>query len=131
MNIATLGALQVTRALITDPKHFTQDVMARDQEGTPCHASDPKAYSFCVLGAWQRATGFYDVNKSYSTLRGLCPFILLTSDFKGHKAVLKALDKTIKKAEKDWDNTVGATIAALKISPQGVSDQMKHYTNVS
>jgi hypothetical protein len=40
--------------LIDAPEKWTQGVVARQADGTPCRAHDPRAVAFCVSGAVQR-----------------------------------------------------------------------------
>jgi hypothetical protein len=41
--------------LIDAPEKWTQGVLARMADGTPCSAHDPQAVAFCVSAAVQRA----------------------------------------------------------------------------
>jgi hypothetical protein len=98
--MTTVEQLRATRVLITDPKHFSQDEIARDYTGRACKPLDTQACSWCVLGAWQRTINVSGPNAGYNELKRLCNApVLLISDFHGHKAVLKMLDKAIERAE--------------------------------
>lgn len=43
--------LRAARAKITDPKHWTRHVNARDADGEPISPSDPSAVCWCSYGA--------------------------------------------------------------------------------
>jgi hypothetical protein len=88
--LTNLEQLQATRALITAPERFTTKDMARDHRGRRCDPYAPEAYSWCVMGAWERATGC-----QAWLLRKLCDDedITRVNDYHGHAAVLAMLDR--------------------------------------
>lgn len=50
-------ALRRARARIEHPDRWTQEVGARTEQGRPVEVTDPRAASWCVLGALQAETG--------------------------------------------------------------------------
>jgi hypothetical protein len=127
MNIDKLEALRATRALITDPKHFTTGIMARDHTGHTCDPYDAEASSWCVIGAWERITGASDNIKSDHVLRKLCGDNLAhVNDSQGHEAVLEMLDKAIDREQRprrrDTVRTAITIERVLKDSGHWVAD---------
>jgi len=47
--------LRAARAVIADPAHWTQGVLARDAAGLKCQPNDPAAVCWCSVGALRRA----------------------------------------------------------------------------
>lgn len=47
--------LTAAKAVIADPKHWTQNAFARDAAGNSACAANPGAVCFCALGAMDRA----------------------------------------------------------------------------
>lgn len=89
-----LEQLKATRALITDKAYFTTGARARNKDHIVCEADSPEARYWCVIGAWERETG-YDDDGVLDVLCNCNPVIV--NDEKGHKAVLKMLDHAIKR----------------------------------
>ncbi len=88
----SLDQLRATRALITDPEHFTTGAMARDHRGRSCPAHAPRACAWCAAGAWERVTGTY-----FWRLGRLCGVTspTIVNDEEGHAVVLTMLDGAI------------------------------------
>lgn len=52
-----LQVLEKARALIADPRHWTQGAYARDKWSREVHVEDGRAVKFCAMGAyWRCAT---------------------------------------------------------------------------
>lgn len=44
-------ALRAVRTMLTDPEHWTQNMLARDDDGNPEFPTSKHARSFCLIGA--------------------------------------------------------------------------------
>ncbi len=53
---AILDAIEKVAAILDRADKWTKGTHARDAEGRPVHWSDPKAVSFCLIGACAKAT---------------------------------------------------------------------------
>ena len=120
MTVKNSDILTAARRLISDPKNWTTDGLARDRKGTVVHFQDPFACSWCAAGAALRAAKVFGVRVSNDDLfgsldaavlsfrpsvfddlgRGIYrPIIALNDRNKDHAAVLRAYDLAIE-AEK-------------------------------
>ncbi len=63
--------LIAARQLIAQPKGWTQGTLARDKDGLQLSYESPEAYSFCLIGAIDRASGFSSKTKDTETLTTL------------------------------------------------------------
>ena len=96
------------KAVIADPKHWTQDWYARDAEGQDMDACNPDAVCWSSVGAFEKVAYEED---TYSTLFAAMGYLAKVADECGysriidfndnssHEAVMKAWDKAIKLAE--------------------------------
>jgi hypothetical protein len=93
--------LIVARHLISDPKRWTQGLMARDAAGHP--ACDGDAVCFCAVGALVKVTSDIDwraLNVLDSAARSLgFDGIVSLNDRADHPTVLRAYDLAIQNAE--------------------------------
>lgn len=55
--LSTIEILTRAKALIQDPKNWTQGEYARSAEGIPIGERHPRATCFCSMGAIRRVTG--------------------------------------------------------------------------
>lgn len=53
---AMVRSLISAKDLISDPKHWTTDMLARNHQGRNCSPLSEKAVSFCAVGAMMRVT---------------------------------------------------------------------------
>ena len=100
--------LVAARELISDPEHWTQRVVARDQEGNPVLSCDQRAVCFCVAGAINRVCGTISVVKEAELFldraatelfgRYSITFATEVNDLMGHKRTLKMCDRAIELA---------------------------------
>ena len=98
------------KAVIADPKHWTQDVYAKDAKGHHTGPSTPDAVCWCSVGALDKVAheenaysthlttaGYLDVVSDECGYSGIPDF----NDNSSHEAVMKAWDKAIKLAKED------------------------------
>jgi len=106
--------LVATKALILDPKHWTQRSWARDKGGISTSEADKSAYCFCLSGALNRANidmiksgkskGFPKV-RAQALLNQGCRSkscgenFILFNDTHPHAEVISLLDSVIKTLE--------------------------------
>ena len=101
----TKAILVRARELLSDPKSWTQDVMARSVRGTPVVTHSKRARSFCVEGAIERA-GLKTTRKVRERARRIVYEKIASSTFvnitlwndapqRTHAEVLALLDKAI------------------------------------
>ena len=98
----TIDYLHATRALISEPEHWTQKTSARNANGDPVAVLDREAFSYCLTGAVKRVT---NVSDAYSdVIRALQSFdprgwsLMLFNDSHTHAEVLHWIDKAIEAA---------------------------------
>ena len=70
MSEKVIQLLDGTKKLLIE-KGWTQGVRARDRAGEPAPAGDPRACSFCLLGAFARTCEESSVDSSNGRLRAL------------------------------------------------------------
>lgn len=103
--------LKRARALIEDPKHWTQGAYARNKSGKPVDADSPAAERFCALGALDRvgAGGRAEVFL-YKATRGNQHGVSWVNDgylpgvssrLAAHNAVLRIYDRAIEIAKQE------------------------------
>lgn len=90
------------RALIADPRNWTQGMAARGQDGTQVFFFEPTAVQFCAVGACRRATNdpcveFEELDSAAQDL-GYGEAYLL-NDRTDHATVLRMFDLAIEMAE--------------------------------
>lgn len=94
-----LKNLTRARALIADPKNWTQGVSARNRKGDPVGPKDWTACQYCAAGAVVRTGGQPAAFKALdNAARALHPgsfSVICVNDEHGHEAVLKVFDKAI------------------------------------
>lgn len=61
----TLTLLTKTRDLLSDPRRWTQNVLARDSQGRYVRLRDESAVSFCAFGAIYRTAFDLDMEEGY------------------------------------------------------------------
>ncbi len=99
--------LRKTRALLKNPKRWTQNAYARNKINVPCSSTNETACSFCLLGAMWRTSvekcDYYAFQNACteltSTLRTNDNYYLtlqIYNDTHTHKEILTLLDRTIK-----------------------------------
>ena len=98
------------KAVIADPKHWTQGWYAKDAKGQSTGPSTPDAVCWCSLGALKKVA--HEEN-TYSTRFAATEYLAVASDEWGysgipdfndnssHKVVMRAWDKAIKLAKED------------------------------
>ena len=98
------------KAVIADPKHWTQGSYAKDAEGRNVGPAKPDAVCWCSIGAIDKvaheestyaarfaATRYLAVVSDKYGYSGITDF----NDNSSHKVVMKAWDKAIKLAKED------------------------------
>ena len=101
--------LTKAKALIADPKHWTQGWYARNAEGQVVGPNAPHAVCWCSIGAIDKAA--YE-ETTYSTNLAATRYLAEVSeecgynifefnDNSSHETVMKAWDKAIKLAKED------------------------------
>ena len=102
--------LTKAKAVIADPKHWTQDVYAKDAKGYSTGPAEPNAVCWCSIGAIEKVA---HEEGTYSTRFSATRYLVVVSDKYGysgitdfndnssHEAVMKAWDKAIKLAKED------------------------------
>lgn len=108
--------LTKARALIEDPKHWTQGALARARNGHVVEPTDPRAWRFCALGAIDHiGNPFQGVEKSaesylYEAVKGRDAGVVSTNDgeaygaksrAEAHLAILAIYDRAIELAKAD------------------------------
>ena len=98
------------KAVIADPKHWTQGQYAKDVKGYSTGPSTPDAVCWCSLGALHAVAHeehTYDARfaatRYLSDVAAECGYIGIPdfNDNSSHEAVMKAWDKAIKLAKED------------------------------
>ena len=96
------------RELIAQPEHWTQYEMARDVDGNPVEWDAREAYSFCSLGAIDRASNWQNddaVEMAFTKLKlwarenTNCDMITEFNDHTTHAKVIAAFDEVIQSCE--------------------------------
>ena len=92
--------LTKARALIADPKHWTQNCSARNQQGVAVYSRDDEAFSYCMMAATHKvATGPGKIVESQLYLRKAINSSSLSAfndaPERTHAQVLAAFDKAI------------------------------------
>lgn len=94
--------LRAAKALIDTPEKWTQRAHARTVEGYSCDSDDPKATSFCSLGAIYRTVPVSEYSREDCLRGALRPYagnIAHFNDNNTHADVMAAWDKAIADAE--------------------------------
>lgn len=84
------------KALITDPKNWTQGAYARTGDGVPVPLSHSAAVCFCSMGAIRRISG--ELGAPYQALKreiGPSDMVCEYNDSHTHEEVLALFDKAI------------------------------------
>ena len=98
------------KAVIADPKHWTQDVYAKDAKGHHTGPSTPDAVCWCSLGALKKVAHEENANGAcFAATEYLavvsdefgCSSIPDLNDHSSHETVMKVWDKAIKLAKED------------------------------
>ena len=98
------------KAVIADPKHWTQGSYAKDAEGQASAPCAPDTVCWCSIGALNKVTHeehTYDARfaatKYLAVVSDECGYIGIPdfNDSSSHEAVMKAWDKAIKLAKED------------------------------
>lgn len=104
-----LSIVKETRALLTDPKSWTQNVMARDSKGASCSPKAKDACQWCVMGAVRKVVPqegpecVEDVLKTINAISSVINYHVPNwNDMSGrtHEDILSGLDRTIQELEK-------------------------------
>lgn len=101
-----LETLKAVKALIEDPKHWTQGAMARTSDGSKSYADSASATCWCIAGAYYRIAGNAAANdRTWQAIyaAGELLFnedVIFVNDTFGHAAVMQVLDAAIAEAEK-------------------------------
>ena len=102
--------LTKAKAVIADPKHWTQDVYAKDAKGQSTGPSTPDAVCWCSLGALHAVAHEENTyNTRFAATRYLarvsaeCGYSDVSdfNDNSSHETVMRAWDKAIKLAKED------------------------------
>jgi len=94
-----LRLLEDARARILDPKHWTQNVIARNAAGEETGEDQPDAVCWCALGSIYRSA--YELGIGPGTrsrahrLLARPRALITTNDDMGHAAVIDLFDQTI------------------------------------
>lgn len=104
------------KSLIADPKHWTQEHYARDNEGNICYWDDSGAVCFCSVGALYETSGYTHqgsrngihpvdplLTRAYTYLDDAIGYtsIPLFNDKHTHEQVMQMWDKAIAQAIAD------------------------------
>ncbi len=102
--------LTKAKAVIADPKHWTQGWYAKDAEGQPVGPRESYAVCWCSLGALDKVAHEENTYKTCLAATGYlfeasaeCGYIGIPyfNDNSSHEAVMRAWDKAIKLAKED------------------------------
>lgn len=104
----TVEILQAAKAKIADPKNWTQDFYAKDEEGNNIHGNEPRATCFCSLGALESVVGISHMRGGWQSkfvkpldaaakARGFSN-IAYCNDGSTHEEVMAVWDKAIELA---------------------------------
>ena len=88
------------KALIADPKNWTQSMLARNEEGKCVSVYSPKACKFCALGALRKTGTSEDAYMKLADAAFKAGFkgITALNDFGLHEDVMEMFDKAIEEA---------------------------------
>jgi len=107
-----LTLLMQGRAILSDPKKWTRNAGARDDDGENCPVSDPRAICWCSTGILDKLTGNAQVqlrDRAVELLRenvfhigakwydGMHDGVEAMNDASSHEEVMKVWDITIAK----------------------------------
>lgn len=100
--------LKRARALISDPKGWTQGASARNKYGKMVDPESPKATRFCALGSVVRSSSTTDEEKSaLRALYAVCPVVVAMNDFgkrsDAHANIMKVFGVAIERAKSRGD----------------------------
>ena len=102
--------LTKAKAVIADPKHWTQGWYAKDAEGQPVGPRKSYAVCWCSLGALDKVAHEENTYSTHSTTAGYLDVVSVECGYSGipdfndnssHEIVMKAWDKAIKLAKED------------------------------
>jgi hypothetical protein len=104
--------LRCVRDLLLDPRKWTKRVEARDKDNRSVTTDDPRAYSFCIIGAtkvcegeFRARTVVYDyVRRVMPTDRGSSVSSFNDNAVTTHKDVITTLNNAIALAKKESRN---------------------------
>lgn len=105
--MASADIIRAARARIADPKNWTECASARDAQGRAVSSINPKACSWCALGAVlsvSHGKGNAELVALETAVDQLFPdqvFIAGVNDNLGHAAVLQMYDAAIAAAERE------------------------------
>ena len=91
------------RALIADPRHWTQNAEARNMSGAQVSPHNVTAEKFCMLGAIRKACGNNGAlfNETCEFARSILDAQLMhVNDSNSHEGMLSELDNVISEADK-------------------------------
>lgn len=112
--------LETAKALIEDPKHWIQEDYAADENGDYVTETDPKAFAWCALGAFTKASGGFAYNELAKLERACLSRaanrisgygVTCVNDTLGHEKVMEMYDVAIQIRDermKDNESLVGA-----------------------
>ena len=98
------------KAVIADPKHWTQGQYAKDVKGYSTGPSTPDAVCWCSLGALDKVAHEENTYSTHLTTAGYLAVVADECGYSGipdfndnssHETVMKAWDKAIKLAKED------------------------------
>jgi hypothetical protein len=97
--VTTVQLLKKARALISDPKRWTQNAFARDKHGHAVPPQDSRAVRFCSIGAINHYAAESDVRTRSLARQALGEDIMMVNDFDSrrmsHATVLARFDHAI------------------------------------
>ena len=102
--------LTKAKAVIADPKHWTQGWYAKDAEGQPVGPRKSYAVCWCSLGAFGKVAHEENTYSTHSTTAGYLDVVADEYGYSGipdfndnssHETVMRAWDKAIKLAKED------------------------------
>lgn len=110
--MSVVQLLQAARETIRDPKYWIQGEFARTKTGENCSSQDPRAYSFCAVGAVLRHFKPPLTDKEYIKARSSLDIaarkvgikyltITALNDHGTHKQVLQMFDQAIQDLEEE------------------------------
>lgn len=100
----TAEILRKARALIKDPKNWTQKACARDKYGYEVDVDSREAYCFCTIGAIAKVSGRSTDGDARNALRDIIGgrrSIANFNDEHTHAEVLALFDRAIARAESE------------------------------
>ena len=100
--------LEAAKALIADPKNWTQDTYARDVHGEPTSPESMDAVCWCSLGALKKTDSYLEgAGLLLRSISGVSkhPFIPSFNDTRTHEEVMAMWDRAIELAKSDEDGS--------------------------